>query len=298
MPTKTEHISVCVCTFKRPDLLKRLLAGLDRQRAEGLFSYSVVVADNDSMQSARKVVAEFGVTSSLPVIYCVEPEQNIALVRNKALENAKGDFVAFIDDDEFPHEDWLHNLFKACRAFEADGVLGPVQPHFEHEPPKWVVKGKFYERPTHKTGSILHWTNTRTGNVLFKREVFSGNGNMFRKEFGMGGEDKDFFRRMMSKGFRFVWCSEAPVYEVVPPHRCKRSFMLRRALLRGKIPHFSTLDIIKSIIAIPLYSASLPILFLSGHHRFMKYLIKDFDHIGRILALCGIDTIKQKYVIE
>ncbi len=121
---------------------------------------------------------------------------------------------------------------------------------------------------------------------------------MFNPEFGMGGEDRDFFRRMIDKGFRFIWCDEAPVYESVSAVRCKRSFMLKRALLRGKIPHFSLLDIVKSLVAIPLYSSILPILILLGHHRFMKYLIKDFDHIGRILAFCGIDVIKQKYVTE
>ena len=36
-------------------------------------------------------------------------KQNIALARNKAIENAKGDFIAFIDDDEFPLDQWLLN---------------------------------------------------------------------------------------------------------------------------------------------------------------------------------------------
>ena len=298
MTPEAKHISVCICTFKRPNRLRGLLNELARQYTDESFSYSAVVADNDSMQSARQVVAEFAAASSLSVTYCVEPEQNIALARNKALQNAKGDFIAFIDDDEFPGEDWLYNLVKTCKAYEVDGVLGPVKPYFEHKPPKWIVKGKFYERPTHKTGSVLHWTETRTGNVLFRRDIFNTAGKIFRQEFGMGGEDRDFFRRMIDKGFRFVWCAEAPVYEVVPPQRCKRSFMLKRALLRGRIPHFSSFDIIKSVIAIPLYSMTLPVLSVSGHHRFMKYVIKDFDHIGRVLAFFGFDVIKQKYVIE
>ena len=40
--------------------------------------------------------------SGCRVKYCVEPRQNIALARNKALQNAEGDLIAFIDDDEFP----------------------------------------------------------------------------------------------------------------------------------------------------------------------------------------------------
>ena len=101
------HISVCICTFKRPELLRELLDRLNDQRTDGLFAYCVVVADNDPEQSARPVATALSPTSRLRVTYCSEPRQNIALARNKALQHAEGDFIAFIDDDEYPEDDWL-----------------------------------------------------------------------------------------------------------------------------------------------------------------------------------------------
>ncbi|BFU93240.1 MAG: hypothetical protein NTAFB01_44270 [Nitrospira sp.] len=74
--------------------------------------------------------------------------------------------------------------------------------------------------------------------------------------------------------------------------------MLRRALLRGQLPHFSRVDMLKSLVVIPLYTASLPILLMGAHHTFMKYLIKDCDHVGRICSFLGIRLIKDKYVIQ
>ncbi len=293
-----DHISVCVCTYKRPKYLKKLVNGLQHQVTDGLFTYSIVVVDNDYRRSAERTVEDLRRNSSVPISYHNESEQNIALARNKAVANAKGEFIAFIDDDEVPSERWLINLYKACDDFHADGVLGPVVPYYEVDPPKWVVDGKFYERPSHRTGEVLHWTNTRTGNVIFRRDVFNRGETLFRQEFGSGGEDRDFFRRMITKGFRFIWCVEAPVYEAIAAERCTRSFMLRRALLRGQLPHFTAVDFGKSFIAIPLYTASLPFLVAAGHHLFMKYLIKDFDHIGRLLSLFGINIIKEKYVLE
>jgi len=108
------HICVCICTYKRPNLLKRLLKALDLQRTDGLFSYSIVVVDNDECKSAQPVVVSFQQETKLEVKYFVEPEQNIALARNKAVENARGDFIAFIDDDEFPDAAWLLELYKTC----------------------------------------------------------------------------------------------------------------------------------------------------------------------------------------
>jgi succinoglycan biosynthesis protein ExoM len=290
------HISVCICTYKRAELLAHLLNALQDQDSSGIFTYSVVVVDNDSAGSAEKTVKAFLKRSPIRLSYHIEPEQNIALARNRAVANAEGEFIAFVDDDEVPGRRWLLSLYTACHVFRADGVLGPVVPFYHVDPPKWVVRGKFYDRPSHKTGELLHWTNTRTGNVLLRRVIFRDGENAFREEFGSGGEDRDFFKRMTAKGFCFVWCAEAPVYEAVTADRCTRSFMLKRALLRGQLPHFSTADLARSLLAVPLYTALLPFLALVAHHLFMKYLIKDCDHIGRLFSFCGISLIKRKYI--
>jgi succinoglycan biosynthesis protein ExoM len=295
------HISVCICTYKRPALLRRLLVELARQETAGRFTYSVVVVDNDRLRSAEAVVAGFASGSPIPSTYCVEPRQNIAMARNKAIERAEGDFVAFIDDDEFPTRRWLLTLFEACVRYDVDGVLGPVKPHFDETPPDWVVKGRFCERRTYPTGLVIDWKKGRTGNVLLKKRVLAADTPPFNPAF-LTGEDQDFFGRMIEKGYVFIWCDEALAYEVVPPIRWNRGFMLRRALLSGSIsrlqPAFGPLDVIKSMAAVPTYAAGLPLALALGHHRFMLCLVKLCDHLGKLLALVGIRPITVPYVTD
>ena len=292
------QISVCICTFKRPELLRELLDRLNHQRTEGLFAYGVVVADNDPGQSARPVVTALSSASPLWVTYCFEPRQNIALARNKALQHAQGDFIAFIDDDEYPEDDWLSNLFKTCVSYQVDGVLGPVKPYFESEPPTWVKKGRFFDRPTFDTGYRLNWDQARTGNVLFRRDILNAFDTPFRPEFDTAGEDVDFFRRMMEKGRTFIWCNEAVVHEVVPSSRCKRSYLLKRALLRGsnfpKHPAHRLRNATRSLIAVPCYTLALPVLALFGQHLFLAYLIKLLDHSSRLLAYAGFSSVTRR----
>jgi glycosyltransferase involved in cell wall biosynthesis len=292
---------VCICTYKRPQLLRRLLGELADQETNGLFTYSIVVADNDHLRSAEAVVKDSAATSTIPVRYCVEPQQNIALTRNKAIEKASGDFIAFIDDDEFPKKRWLLTLFEACNKFNADGVIGSVKPYFEEKAPKWVVRGKFYERPTYATGFVIDWRKGRTGNVLLKKLIFEGLEQPFSPKFTVG-EDQDFFRRMIAKGYTFIWCNEAVAFEAVPPVRWSRTFMLKRALLRGTcclqhpVSHFRI--IATSVLAIPIYAAALPFTLALGHHRFMTLLVKLFDHLGRLLAFVGLKPVTDQYVTE
>jgi len=301
MSSEPKHISVCICTYKRPPLLKRLLIQMETQETDGLFTFSVVVADNDRGQSAKAVVEEIASRSPMQVFYCVEPRQNIALARNLAIENASGNFIAFIDDDEFPIPRWLVKLYTACEEYGVDGVLGPVVPHFEAGTPPWVRRGGFYNRPIYPKGLRLDWRKGRTGNVLLKRDIIPAGRPAFREEF-RAGEDQDFFRRMVDLGYRFIWSADAIVYESVPPFRCRRSVMLRRALLRGASaalqPTVGVVNIAKSVLAIVIYVSALPVALLLGQHRFMTLLVKLCDHLGKLLALLGINPIKEQYVTE
>src|SRR6266436_240676 len=301
MTNETNHISVCVLTYKRPDFLKRLLGDLAKQERGGRFTYSIVVADNDGQESAEALVSDFAAVAPIAVTYCVEPQQNISLARNRAIANATGDFIAFIDDDEFPAKRWLLTLFEACDKYDADGVLGPVKCHFDEKPPKWVITGRFYERPTYPTGFVIDWTKGRTGNVLLKRQILEAGELAFSPEFHRAG-DQDFFRRMIAKGHVFIWCDEAVAYEVVPPIRWTRTFMLKRALLRGTIrmqhPTSRLSKIAKAVIAVPIYAVALPFALVLGHDKFMYVLVRLFDHLGSLLTFVGIKPVKNQLVTD
>ncbi len=299
MPTPSKHITVCICTYRRPELLRALLDDLAKQETDNRFTYSILVVDNDHRRSAEAVVSDFRTRQTVRVEYEVEPEQNIAMARNRAIERAEGDYIAFIDDDESPVQPWLLTLFETCERNRVHGVLGPVHPVYATPPPAWVISGKFYDRRTYPTGFVIDWRKGRTGNVLLKKQVFTAVQPPFRPAFRTG-EDQDFFRRAIERGCVFIWCDEAVAYEVVPAARWKRSFLLRRALLRGYTslahPTFGLRDILTSVIAAPAYVLALPFALTLGHGRFMSILVRLFDHLGRLLGVVGINPVKTPYI--
>jgi glycosyltransferase involved in cell wall biosynthesis len=302
---KQTHISICVCTFRRPEMLAELLSGLMRQKTDERFNFSIVVVDNDAGESARPMVERFRREQTIPIEYFVEREQSIALARNLTVAKARGELVAFIDDDEVPSDDWLLTLHNGLEKYQADGVLGPVKPRFAVAPPKWILEAGVFDRPNsqnYATGMVLEAAQTGTGNALVRRSVFEQEEGPFRRQFGSGGEDIDFFRRAMAKGKVFVWCDEAVAFETVPQERTRVKFQVKRALLRGKVslasPAGSVGGIAKSIVACAMYTISLPVLLLMGRHLFVKYLIKNCDHLGKLLALCRVSVITEKYVLK
>lgn len=290
------HIAVCICTYRRPKLLRRLLEDIECQITQDAFTFSVVVADNDIALSGKSVVEAFAARSAVGVSYCVEPQQNIALARNRALEHARGDFVAWIDDDEFPADDWLRALLATALQYKVAGVLGPVRPHFEAPPPRWLLKGRFCERAEYVTGTLMHWSRSFAGNALVRLDILRALHPPFSTEFGLGGEDVDLFRRLAGNGHQFVWCNEARVHEVVLPNRWTRRYRWKRAIMLGRssCKLAGTQVWVKTCIAIPTYSLMLPFTLFFGQHVFMQYSVRLCAHLGRLLAWFGLNPISQR----
>lgn len=299
-----DHISVCVCTYRRNDLLERLLRNLAAQQTGGLFGFSTVVVDNDAGGFARETVARLQAELHWDASYAIEPERTIPAARNHALRLARGNYIGIIDDDEFPPPHWLLRMYEGIRTFAVDGALGPVYPFFASAPPSWLVKSGLCDLPAYRTGTLLHWSQTRTGNVLVKKEVFDKHGLAFDRRFRTGGSDQEFFRQAMARGCRFVAIKEAPVYEVVPPARWTRKYWIKRAMVNGfnakkyadagMSPARQTALALKSMVAVPIYALATPVCACLGHHRLMNCLEKGCYHLSRAGASFGIQLWKKR----
>lgn len=224
------NISVCVCTYRRPELLRALLNSLVAQTVSD-FSVEIVVVDNDLNRTAEQTVAVFSHSSpDTNISYIVEAKQGISFARNAAVHAASGSYIAFIDDDELASPIWLQSLLEVALTTNCDAVLGPVLPIYPTESEAWVCKTGFFDRPRHPTGAPVPVEEGRTGNVLIKSNWLSA-AEPFDSKFAFtGGEDYDFFKRMVAAGGTLRWANDAIVSEMVPLERQRLAWMLERSL--------------------------------------------------------------------
>jgi succinoglycan biosynthesis protein ExoM len=233
MSENKQHIDICIASYKRPQLLAKLLAGLAEQKLPEGVGFAVIVVDNDVAGSAREVV-ENAFLTGLQVRYFMQPEKNIALTRNLGVANSTGEYIAFIDDDEFPIADWLRRLYETLHTYKADVVFGPVIGEIPPGAPAWIAQGHFFERERYKTGTVSPIRGT--GNVLLRAELILDRHTPFNPKYGLsGGEDTDFFRRLQDRGCKFIWCDEAVVVEPVVADRLSVDWLMRRAFRGGRI---------------------------------------------------------------
>jgi hypothetical protein len=209
--------------------------------------------------------------------------------------------VAFIDDDECPGGDWLVQLYRTLKKHSADGVLGPVLPDFPADAPRWLKRGRFFDRRRLPTGTRISARDARTGNVLLLRSVFPEGESWFDPAFGRtGGEDSDFFWRQCNIGRVFIWCDEAFVYEAVPPERWKASFHLKRLLRAGtqdgewiragRLPGM----LARNFAILCACAALAPLSFLLPKHVGMRILQKGAYCCGIVTAYFGLSILRYR----
>jgi glycosyltransferase involved in cell wall biosynthesis len=229
-------IAVCALTYLRPIGLQRLLEGLDALDRPDGFDVFVLIVDNDPAGSGRSIVETFRESATIDIEYLVEPTRGIWAGRNAAVARSlqrQADFVCFIDDDEWPEQDWLVQLVATQSATRADVVTGPVFPAFDEEPPRWILDGGFFERPAFEHNQRITWATT--SQVLLARRVFDGRPAPFDARFGLsGGDDTHFFAELHDAGYSIHWCDHAHVHESIPVSRVDARWLVKRQYRRGQ----------------------------------------------------------------
>ncbi len=226
------QIDVCIATYKRPALLRGLLDDLLAQQIPAPVSLRIIVVDNDPAASARRV-CEQCLSRAVHVDYYIQADQNLALTRNRALEQSDGELIAFIDDDESAPSNWLATLLATMNRYDADVVFGPVRGLVPEAAPRWLRKGRFFTQPPRVTGAPV--ALGYTGNVMMRASMVRGK-VAFNPAYGVtGGEDTDFFHRLGRSGARMIWCEEALLSEHVHTERLCLGWLVRRAFSRGQL---------------------------------------------------------------
>ncbi|WP_421871373.1 glycosyltransferase [Pararhizobium sp.] len=294
------RIDIGVCTYRRPEL-EQTLRSLAKLNVPGNVDIRIIVADNDDTPSAKGCVDSLRASVPHGIVYVHCPSSNISIARNACLDNATGDFLAFIDDDETASADWITELIGTAQATAADAVLGPVKAVYAREAPGWMQRGDF-----HSTFPV--WVGERiitgyTCNVLLRLAAPSLAGRRFSLALGRsGGEDTEFFTHMHRMGGQIAYAPQAWVEEPVPATRAAFSWLAKRKFRFGQT-HGRLLDagtgIAGKIRPLTLAAAKCGVCALAAAFFFFspvrrnRYFLRACLHAGAVVGLLGIREIEQ-----
>ena len=228
-------VTIAVCTRKRPEMVVKCLRSLIAQVTD--FRYDIVVVENDAEQITRAAIEELipeAAEKGVELRYFCEPEQGISHARNRCAAECRGEFLAFLDDDEWTEPDWAQQLLEVQRETGADAVCGHLIPVFEEGFPEYIKRAVWQKSSVPEGGTLLR---AGTGTILFTREALRLRTPPFDPAYGkIGGEDLDYTAFLTSQGKKIVKTYRAVLYEIQPIHpRAKMRYYWERWFRGGAI---------------------------------------------------------------
>jgi len=212
-------VSVCLATYNRLEHLKNCLDALVNQDYPK-HRYEIIVVEDGSHSGAGKYIKKLEAHSQKPVAisYFWQKNQGPAKARNKAISKAKGEIIAFCDDDTIPPDGWISKLVDGFSRHPEVAAVGGIQeedkdelernPYARYE--SWITR-EFYGAKDKEIKGGFEVPTGGTNNIAYRRDILDKYG-VFDSYFGIvapgvliAGEDPDLKKRVTDAGEEFLY---------------------------------------------------------------------------------------------
>lgn len=237
-------ISVIVCSYGRVGILKKAIQSLLVQTLDKNL-YEIIIVDNFSSPKLDLLVVTFRKSYKLPLIdLVVEKKQGLGYARNKGVEHAQGQYIAFLDDDAQADKKWLETALGCFKTVDSKPVAvgGPIFPIYKGSKPSWF-KDRYEIRNWGEEPRFLKKGETFSGsNMILDKDIvnkFAG----FDTQVGMKGEllslgeETSLFTKIWQNTKNvnlFYYQPKLIVYHLVTSKKMTVSYQLKRSFAAGQ----------------------------------------------------------------
>ncbi len=238
-------LTVTIQTYNHAEGLRSALGSLSGLGCPVGLDYEVLVVDNNSTDGTAGVIEEYRGVLGSRLRATFEPCQGLSAARNRALAEARGEVICFLDDDALADPGWLAGHASAYRADERVAAVGgriELQWPAGWVRPPWLapeLEGYLSGLDLGSEPRVMTYPCYPYGcNMSVRRDVARRVGG-FSTRLGRHGpglqsnEEKLFFLQIHRLGGRVVYTPDALVRHVVPAQRLSKGFFLRRAWAQG-----------------------------------------------------------------
>ena len=236
--------TVALCTHNHSDRLTRTLADLLHLRVPEA-PWELLIIDNASRDATPDILAHQAWPVGWQVRVLQEERLGLSNARNRAIREARGQYLIFLDDDETADPDWLRAFERLIEAHSPDAFGGRIEVLFEGPRPAWLTDELIGFLGQLRYADIIiplteHSTSFYGGNFGFRRSVCDIVGD-FDAMLGRkgtdntGGEEVDFYRRLLDAGFKAWWTHEAVIHHRIQADKLDRRYFIDLHYHQGRM---------------------------------------------------------------
>jgi len=237
------QVSVIVCTYNRAGSMGRVLDSFRRLVVPEGTRWELLLVDNNSKDQTKDVIDAFVARSGVPARYLFEEKQGLSHARNRGILAARGEIIAFTDDDVSVDPKWLANIIRGFEQTDASCVGGKILPVWEKRPPRWLQGELRAILALLDLGNERIRLNAPTiwgANMIVRSSMF-GKYGLFDPTLGnsggklYGGEETQFLSRLLEGGERVYYIPEILVHHYIPATRTRKAYFRRWFYDKGEL---------------------------------------------------------------
>lgn len=257
-------VSVVICTYNRAHLLKIALESLEKQTINKAV-YEIIVVNNNCTDATVKVVHEFMERfANCRMIH--EANQGLSHARNRGYKEAKGKYIAYLDDDAKAPINWVEEMTDFIERRPDVDVFGGPYYEYSFDPiPEWLpssIRSHTLGNVEHALGpdEWIHGCNmVLSKSILEKYGGFNINFGMKGKTIGYG-EETELLLRIRNDKADLYYVPSLHVKHVIDTEKCSLTWHLRSYYADGK---YSTAVFNKKVEVLPLMYSVLKLILIS-----------------------------------
>ncbi len=235
------EISIVIPTFNRPDCLVRLLDSLRSQTASKE-EYEIIVVDNAPEERGNEVkkLCDVRAYSALDLHYISHPTVGVSSARNRGVEVARSELIGFLDDDSFPHPDWVETVLRLFSDTNADILGGPTQPYYLVAKPKWFRDRYLVSSQGEKACWLVGNKAVTGANMAWRKKIIVDLGG-FSSDYGyvgtkkVFGDETELNQRARQAGYTTWYDPGLMIEHCAHPHRMRVSWFFSSGIRYGQI---------------------------------------------------------------
>ena len=259
-------ITIVICTYNRAEILKTTLPCYTSLIKPSAVKLELIIVDNNSNDETKTIAKGFTTKNKddfANLVYVFEPKQGLSHARNTGYKHAKGDYIAYIDDECILPINWLEEAINTIKKQNKPAFLGG--PYFGKFLPghtstwykesfgdSYILQYKLPDGPMRE-----HYLSG--GNLIIRKDVFDKIG-LFDAALGMSGEtinygeEQDFQKRLrLQYPNEVTWYnSKLFVWHCIRVEKISIYYLYKEALIRGqssaKTKSYSGLELVISPI--------------------------------------------------
>lgn len=202
----------------------------------GDFSFDVLVINDGSTDNTLEVVEEISRKTPMPLRCFSQNGSGVAKARNRGIALARGEWIAFFDDDQVAEPTWLKELIHTALTHEAEcvGSNRDLIPETNFQiPQNRMTRALLGEELYNREFQVMSYRDLPgTGTSIVRKLVFDQLSG-FDESMLRGGSDHEFFRRSLCAGYRIYRTPRALVHHVISAYRLNYDYMKQISLRTG-----------------------------------------------------------------